>query len=130
MSLNDPLANALSILINADRLGKSDVVLKPASNLIKKTLELMNEAGYIGKFEERECSGGSYLFVPLLGRLNDCGAIKPRFPVNLEDYKKFEKLYLPAKDFGFIVVSTSKGVMPHTEAKKANLGGRLIAYYY
>lgn len=130
MSLNDPLANALSALINADKIGKTEIMIKPVSKLIKKVLELMNESGYVGKFEEKQCSGGSYLVIPLLGRLNNCGAIKPRYPVTLDDYKKFEKRYLPAKDFGFIVVSTSKGIMPHTEAKKAKLGGRLIAYCY
>ncbi len=130
MSLNDPLANALSVIINADRMGKTEIVIKPVSTIIKKILTLMNEGGYIGAFEEKQCSGGSYITVALLGRLNNCGAIKPRYPVALKDYEKFEKRYLPAKDFGFIVVSTSKGMMPHTAAKEAKLGGRLLAYCY
>ena len=130
MSLNDPLANALSAILNADRIGRTTVVIKPVSTLIKKILTLMNENGYIGAFEEKKCSGGSYITIFLLGKLNNCGAIKPRYPVALKDYEKFEKRYLPAKDFGFMVVSTSKGMMPHTAAKEAKLGGKLISYCY
>ncbi|HEX32856.1 MAG TPA: 30S ribosomal protein S8, partial [Candidatus Aenigmarchaeota archaeon] len=59
-----------------------------------------------------------------------CGAIKPRFSFSVEDIEKFEKRYLPSKDFGIIVVSTNKGIMTHLEAKQKNLGGILLAYVY
>jgi len=66
----------------------------------------------------------------LTGNINKCGAIKPRFPVTIMDYEKFERRYLPAKNFGILMVSTSKGIMTHEEAKKKGLGGVLIAYCY
>ncbi len=66
----------------------------------------------------------------LLGKVNKCGAIKPRFSVKKGGFEKFEKRYLPAKNFGMIIVSTSKGLMMHDEAKKKGLGGRLISYVY
>ncbi|MDZ4226799.1 MAG: 30S ribosomal protein S8, partial [Candidatus Pacearchaeota archaeon] len=59
-----------------------------------------------------------------------CGVVKPRFPVKLDEFEKFEKRYLPAKNFGIIIVSTSNGIMTHIEAKEKKLGGRLIAYIY
>ena len=65
-----------------------------------------------------------------MGNINKCGSIKPRYNIKKEDYEKFEKRYLPAKDFGFLIVSTSKGVMSHMEAKEKNIGGRLLAYFY
>jgi len=46
------------------------------------------------------------------------------------NYEKFEKRYLPAKDFGMIIVSTNQGIMTHIEAKEKGLGGRLLAYVY
>jgi len=40
------------------------------------------------------------------------------------------KRFLPARDMGILVVSTSEGVMSHHEAAEKNLGGRLLAYVY
>jgi len=130
MSLNDSLANALSVILNSDRIGKTEVKIRPVSKIIKQVLTLMNENGYIGAYEEIESSGGNYLTVNLIGKLNNCGAIKPKYPVTLKGYEKFEKRFLPAKNFGFMVVSTSKGIMPHTKAKEMKIGGRLLAYCY
>jgi len=47
-----------------------------------------------------------------------------------EEFEKFEKRYLPAKDFGFIVISTTKGLITLEEAREKGLGGRLIAFVY
>ena len=68
--------------------------------------------------------------VNLNGNINKCGVIKPRFAVKRKDFEKFEKRYLPAKDFGIIIISTPDGLMTHIQAKEKNLGGRLIAYVY
>jgi small subunit ribosomal protein S8 len=62
--------------------------------------------------------------------LNKCGVIKPRFKVRIGDYEKYEKRYLPAMDFGILIISTSKGIKTNTLAKKENLGGLLISYVY
>ncbi len=130
MSLNDPLANALSKVLNFEKVGKSDCVIKPISGVIKKVFQIMNDKGYIGTFEEVEDGKGNHLKISLLGRVNKCGAIKPRYSVKKFGFEKFEKRYLPAKDFGILVVSTSKGMMTHTDAKSKSLGGKLLAYIY
>ena len=44
--------------------------------------------------------------------------------------EKFERRFLPAKDFGIIIMSTDKGMMTNNEAKEKNLGGKLIAFVY
>ncbi|MAG15763.1 30S ribosomal protein S8 [Candidatus Woesearchaeota archaeon] len=128
--MNDPLANALSLIVNAELRGKTNCTITPVSNLIKKILTIMNKDNYIGKFTETETSAGIVLKVELLGAINKCGAVKPRFTVKNNEFEKFEKKFLPAKDFGFIVVSTSQGIMTHIEAKQKSLGGKLIAYFY
>ena len=66
----------------------------------------------------------------MLGTINKCGVIKPRLGVKKNNFEKFEKRYLPSKDFGFLIVSTSKGLMVHNEAKEKGVGGNLIAYCY
>jgi len=62
--------------------------------------------------------------------MNNCGVVKPRFSTKCTNFEKWEKRYLPAKDFGIILISTPKGIMTHIEAKEKKLGGRLIAYCY
>ena len=130
MSLNDSLASALSVIMNAEKVSKDECKIKPISKVIKEVLRIMAENGYIGEFKEVEDGKGNYIVINLLGRVNKCNAIKPRHPVTLEDFEKFEKRYLLAKDFGIIIISTSEGMMTHIEAKKKNLGGRLVSYCY
>ena len=130
MSLMDPLANALNHLSNCERVGKKVAYIKPASKLIGRVLKVMQDYGYIGEFEFIEDGRAGIFKVELIGKINKCGAIKPRFPVKKLGYEKFEKRYLPARDFGILIVSTTQGVMSHEEAKKRGLGGRFLAYVY
>ncbi len=90
----------------------------------------MQEENYLGEIQEVVDSKGNYLIIKLIGKLNNCGVIKPRFAIKLADFEKFEKSYLPAKGFGFLLISTNKGLMTHTKAKEQKLGGKLISYYY
>jgi small subunit ribosomal protein S8 len=126
----DPLANALNHLSNCERVGKKVAYIKPASKLIGRVLKVMQDYGYVGEFEFIEDGRAGIFKVELIGKINKCGAIKPRFPVKKLGYEKFEKRYLPARDFGILIVSTTQGVMSHEEAKKKGLGGRLLAYVY
>lgn len=130
MALNDPLSNALSNILNAERVGKSECRIYPVNKIIKKILDLMKDNGYIGAYKERKDTKGDSITINLLGRINKCGVIKPRYAITKNGFEKFEKRYLPAKEFGIIIVSTSKGIMIHSQAKEKNIGGRLIAYCY
>lgn len=128
--LNDPLAATLAKVLNAEKVGKKEVIVKPASKIIKKIFTLMNEQKYIGSFEEIKDDKGGLLKVYLLGNINKCGVIKPRFSTKCKSFEKWEKRYLPAKDFGIILVSTSLGIMTHYQAKEKKTGGKLLAYCY
>ncbi|MBU0470451.1 MAG: 30S ribosomal protein S8 [Nanoarchaeota archaeon] len=128
--LNDPLAAALTKIVNAERVGKKEVLIKPASKMIKKILTIMNDHNYIGSFEEVEDGKGGILKVNLLGNINKCGVIKPRFSTKKNNFEKWEKRYLPARDFGLILVSTPQGVLTHSLAKEKGTGGKLLAYCY
>lgn len=128
--LNDPLANVMSNIRNRERLGKKDCKVHPVSKLIKQVLGLLQEEGFLGAFEEIQKEKGGEGKVHLLGNINDCGVVKPRYAVKIEDVEKFEKRYLPGKNVGVLIMTTSKGVMTHNEAKKQHVGGKLIAYCY
>ncbi|NQV08598.1 30S ribosomal protein S8 [Candidatus Woesearchaeota archaeon] len=129
MSLNDPISNTLSKIMNAERVGKKECEVK-SGRLMKQILDLLKDHLYIGAYEEVEDGKGGILKLNLLGNINKCGTIKPRFSVKKTDFEKYEKRYLTAKDFGVIIVSTPQGIMTHTEAKKKGIGGKLIAYCY
>lgn len=128
--LNDPLANALSTILNSEKIGKSECLVKPVSKVIKEVLKVMKENGYIGEFKELEDGKGGYIKINLLGMINKCGVIRPRYNLKRGEYEKFEKRYLPAKDVGVVFVSTTQGIMAHYGAKKKSVGGRLIGYCY
>lgn len=128
--LNDPLANILSYINHHERLGRKEITAANNSNFIRKVLSILNENNYVGEFKEIEDGKGKLLQVQLLGNINKVGVIKPRFNVKKADFEKYEKRYLPAKDFGVIIVSTSQGLMTHNRAKEKSLGGRLICYCY
>lgn len=130
MSVNDPLANTLSKIHNAEKIGKSECVIRQSSSLIKRVLTILNEEGYIGAFEVKKDSRGDLLVISLIGKVNKCGAVKPRHAMTMNLYEKFEKRYLPAKNFGVLLVSTSQGLMTHVQSKEKKLGGKLIAYCY
>lgn len=128
--LNDPLASALSAVLNSEKVSKRECLVKPISKLIKDIFKLMQDNGYIGEFKEIADNKGNVLKINLLGKINKCGAIKPRYSVKKGSYELFEKRYLPAKDFGIVIVSTPKGIMTHSKAKEKGLGGILLAYCY
>lgn len=128
--LNDPLANALSTILGGEKVGKKEVIITPVSNLTKTALTILQNNSYIKSTEIIENSKGGVARITLSGNINKCGVIKPRYSITKQGYEKFEKRYLPAKDMGILLVSTSKGIITHIEAKTKNIGGRLIAYCY
>ena len=128
--LNDPLANALSLLKNAEIKGKGSCLIQPSSKLIGGVLNLLKEKGYISEFEFKEDEKAGYFQVKLMGNINNCGVIKPRYPVKRDELEKWESRYLPARDFGLLILTTTKGIISQTEAKEKGLGGKVLAFIY
>ncbi len=128
--LNDTIANTLSSVINHEKIGRKEVIVNPLSKTLRRILKIMQDNKYLGGFEEITPARGGSAKVYLIGAINNCGVIKPRFSVQTTEYEKFEKRYLPAKGIGILIVSTSKGIMTHEEAKQKNIGGRLLSYCY
>ncbi len=130
MSMNDTLAAMLSMMCNAERVGKKELLVKPVSKVMQSVLELLKEQKYIAGYTLNRDAKGNYLTVSLAGNINKCGPIKPRHALQKNAYEKFEKRYLIANNFGILIVSTPHGMMTHNDAKKKGIGGRLIAYCY
>ena len=62
---------------------------------------------YIGDFEIVDDRRGGKIVVELLGRLNKCGVISPRFDVKVTEYEKVVGNLLPSRQFGYIVLTTT-----------------------
>ncbi len=130
MTRLNPTADGMCTLKNAGDTGKSECIIEPASKLLGAMLRIMQESGYIKSFEFIEDGRGGQLVVHLTGKINNCGAISPRFSVQLEEMKYWEKQYLPGKNFGILLLSTSRGVLSHEQARKEGIGGELLGYVY
>jgi small subunit ribosomal protein S8 len=130
MVLMDPVANALTVIRNAARIGKRQVELRPASKQLGSVLKVMQKGGYVGEFEFVDDGRSGVYRVALTGRINECSAVWPRLPVGKDAYDMFEKRFLPGQDIGLLVVSTPSGVMSQKEASKRKTGGRIVAFVY
>ena len=126
----DTLTNGLITVKNNEMRNKRECIISPASKLLGRVLRIMQLNGYIGEFEFIDDGRSGKFKVQLLGRINKCGSVKPRFAVKVDEFENWEKKFLPSRDVGIMVVSTSKGVIAHREAEEKNLGGRLLAYVY
>ncbi len=127
---HDPLNDIISVIKNASRIGRKEIETDPAARLIGRVLKVMQDYNYLKSFEVVDDSRGGKFRIVLSNTINNCGVIKPRLPVKRANLDRYEARYLPAQDFGILILSTTKGVMSHIEARKAGLGGRLIAYVY
>lgn len=68
--------------------------------------------------------------VELRGRLNKCGVISPRFDVKIDDVERWVSNLLPSRHFGFLVLTTSYGIMDHQEALRKHTGGKILGFFY
>lgn len=127
---NDQLANVLSAIDNAERISKPAVTREGTSSVITRVLDVLKTEGYVNGYGLVDNGRGGVLTIELKQAINRVGSIKPRFAVKADSYQKFEKRFLPADGFGVLIVSTPQGIMTHTEAKKRNTGGKLLAYCY
>ena len=126
---HDLLADMFSIIKNHEAIGKSRCIT-PASKLIRDTLKVMQKMKYIGEFEFMDNGRGGSFKIKLLGRINDCNVIKPRYSVRKRDVINFEKRFLPASNVGILIMTTSRGIIDQKSAVKENTGGKLLGYVY
>src|SRR3989442_3230297 len=97
--LQDALNDAMVTMRNAEAAGKTDCVIRPASKLIGRVLKVMQEHEYIRSFEFIDDCRGNLYRVALVGSINSCGVIKPRFAVKRTELEKWDARYLPDQVF-------------------------------
>ena len=127
---HDTLNDALVTLRHADQQGKGRVEITPTSRLVGEVLRIFREHQYIQDFTFVAGGQGGKYEVTLSRRINSCGVIKPRVAVRGRAVERYEARFLPAQDFGILVLSTNQGLMSHAKARELKIGGRLVAYVY
>ena len=130
MVLISVLRDACNAILNAERRGKRQVLLRPVSKVIVKFLQLMQKHGYIDEFEYVDDKRSGKIVVQLNGRLNKCGVICPRYDISHTDVEHWVGRVLPSRLFGHIVLTTSSGIMTHGEARRKKIGGKVIGFFY
>lgn len=121
----DIVADTLNNMMNMKRAGKTELEIKRHSKFLSSVLAIAKLKGYVKSYK----ADGTKMKIEL-GKLNGCKAIKPRFAVSVEKIEKYVKRYLPSKNIGILIISTSQGLMTHQTAQDKNLGGSLIAYLF
>jgi small subunit ribosomal protein S15Ae len=124
------LADALKAITNAERRGKRHVRVRPCSKVIVQFLKVMQARGYIGEFEVIDDHRSGKIVVELLGRLNKCTAVCPRFDVQLTELERWQSKLLPSQQFGYVVLTTSHGILDHVEARQKNAGGKILGMFF
>jgi small subunit ribosomal protein S15Ae len=66
----------------------------------------------------------------LSGRVNKCGVISPRFDITAGGYEKWVNNLLPSRQFGYLVITSSYGIMDHEEARRKETGGKILGFFY
>jgi len=87
-------------------------------------------AGYIGEFEIIDDHRAGKIVIQLLGRINKCGVISPRYDMQNRDIESWQGRLLPSRQFGYFVITSSAGIMDHEEARRKHVGGKLLGYFY
>lgn len=117
-------------------------------NLSQHSLTVLSP-GYIGEFEEVDDHRSGKIVVQLNGRyvqgaswfgpsmptnpldsLNKTGVISPRYNVKLADLEKWTVRLLPSRQFGYVILTTSAGIMDHEEARRKHVSGKIIGFFY
>ena len=132
MQISDTIADMLTRIRNASS-AKHDSVDVPASNVKKAIAQILLDEGYITSFQVEEDGKQGVIHITLKYGRNKSQVIngirrvsKPglRIYTNVEDMPKV------MKGLGIAILSTSKGIMTDKQARKANVGGVVLAYVW
>jgi small subunit ribosomal protein S8 len=132
MSMTDPISDLLTRIRNANSAGKPDVELA-FSRLKAEIARVLKQNGYIADFyAEKKEDGKQVLKIQLkmVGNERAIVGIKRASKPGLRRYVGAQDMPRVLGGMGISIITTSRGVMTGNEAKKANVGGEVLAYVW
>ena len=132
MSMNDPIADMLTRVRNANSAGKQTVSM-PSSKKLVEIARIMQEEGYITDYEVESATPRDILEITLkYGEKKDrtIRGLKRISKPGLRIYAGKDELPRVLGGLGTAIISTSKGVMADRDARKMGVGGEVIAYIW
>lgn len=132
MSMTDPIADMLTRVRNANSAGKQTASM-PSSKKLVEIARIMREEGYIADFVVEAATPRDILEITLkYGEKKDrtIRGIKRISKPGLRIYAGKDELPRVLGGLGTAIISTSKGVMTDRDARKAGVGGEVIAYIW
>ena len=132
MTMTDPIADMLTRIRNANTAGKETVSM-PSSKKLVEIARIMDEEGYIVRYDIEEASPRNQLVVTLkYGEKKDRAirGLKRISKPGLRIYAGKDELPRVLGGLGTAIISTSKGVMTDRDARKAGVGGEVVAYIW
>ncbi|MGR3178032.1 MAG: 30S ribosomal protein S8 [Candidatus Anammoxibacter sp.] len=128
MSMNDPIADLLTRIRNANLIGRKEVEA-PCSKIKIGILAVMKKEGYIKDYKELEADQKKTLRIYLkYGPMKKkvLNFIKRESKGGKRVYKRAEDIGKVLDGMGISILSTSKGILSNSECKKVNVGGELL----
>ena len=132
MQITDTIADMLTRIRNANS-AKHEAVDVPASNVKKAIAQILLDEGYIADFRVVEDGKQGVIHITLKYGKNKSQVITGLRRVSkpgLRIYSSVEDMPKVMKGLGIAIISTSKGIMTDKEARKANLGGEVLAFVW
>ena len=131
MLVNDPIADMLTRIRNA-LIARHEEVIIPASNIKKNIAQILLDEGYIKSvdFEDDGLQGSIKIALKYVEKESVIKGLKRISKPGLRVYAKSEEIPKVLGGLGIAIISTSKGVMVDKEARKANIGGEVLAYIW
>eukprot|EP00960_Hanusia_phi_P031290 749204-Hanusia_phi.AAC.3 len=122
--LLNPCLNGVGVVF------RSLLVVAESLSCVHVERHLITTSGYIGEFEIVDDHRGGKVVVELIGRINKCGVISPRFDLTIGAIEQWTSNLLPSRQFGYVVLTTSLGIMDHEEARRKSTGGKILGFFY
>ena len=132
MQITDPIADMLTRIRNANS-AKHDTVSVPASNMKKAIAQILVDEGYIKSFKVIEDGKQGMIEIALKYGPNKSQVLLGLRRVSkpgLRIYTDCENMPKVMKGLGIAILSTSKGIMTDKDARKANVGGEVLAFIW
>ena len=132
MHITDPIADMLTRIRNANN-AKHDTVAVPASNMKKSIAQILLDEGYIKNFQLIDDGTQGVIRITLkygAGKEKVISGLRRVSKPGLRVYAGADELPKVLRGLGIAIVSTSKGVMTDKAARKAHVGGEVLAFVW